>query len=225
MKDERGSEITRLRAALTAIMFSLAACAHKGQMTPEPGAQASQGSGQAAADESGGVRVVAEAQRWRGDPATLSQYVFPVWMKIVNHSGKALWLGYSALRMEDPHDSQVRFMAVPPAKVTGKAEIPVSAAPPEIGLDDPWWGTSLEPDFAHYVRPKLHWEESLPTREMIHWAIKEGVVPDGRTIAGFVYFPKTKRDIEALTLRADLVDATTKQSFGRIDIPLSAVLN
>jgi hypothetical protein len=146
-------------------------------------------------------------------------------MQIENHSGKALWLRYSALRMEDPNDSQVTISAVPPFKVNGKAIIPISAVPPEFGIEDPWMGTWLEPGFDDYLASKMSWQESLPTKEMLRRAIREGVVADGRKIAGFVYFPKTKQDPATLTLRTDLVDAITNQSFGQVEIPLAVVLD
>ena len=203
----------------------LAACAHGDQPGPAHSAATIRGSVQIGAAENAGVRMVAWAHTWDGDPPTLSQYVLPIWIQIENHSGRALWLRYNAVRIEDPCDSQVTLTAVPPVKVNGKAEIPVSALPPEFRLYDPWWGTSLEPEFQHYIVRNLHWEENLPTREMIRQAISEGVVPDGRKIGGFVYFQKTNLDLKALTLRTDLVDATTKESFARVEIPLAAVLD
>jgi hypothetical protein len=51
------------------------------------------------------------------------------------------------------------------------------------------------------------------------------VLANGGKIAGLVYFPKTKQDLAAFTLRADLVDATTEQSLGRVEIPLAVVKN
>ena len=65
----------------------------------------------------------------------------------------------------------------------------------------------------------------MPTKEMLRRAIREGLVADGRKIAGFVYFQKTRPDVAGLTLSADLVDAATNQSFGRIAIPLTVESN
>jgi hypothetical protein len=84
-------------------------------------------------------------------------------------------------------------------------------------------GTWLEPGVDDSLA-NMHWQESLPTREMLRRAIREGVVADGRKVAGFVYLPRTNQDPAALTLSADLVDALTKQSFGRIEIPLAVLL-
>jgi hypothetical protein len=209
-------------AGLSALAF--AACAHRDQIPPATGS-APHGFGQALVGENAGVRVVARAHAWNGDPPTLSQYVLPIWIQIENHSGKTLSLRYDAFRVEDPNDSHVTLSALPPFTVKGKAIIPVSAVPPEFGLEDTWMGTWLEPGFDGYLASNFRWQESLPTREMLRRAIRDGVVIDGGKIAGFVYFPRTSQDPAALTLSAGLVDAMTKQSFGRVEIPLAGVLH
>jgi hypothetical protein len=209
-------------AGLSALAFS--ACAHSDQRPPVAGS-APHGFGQTLVGENAGVRVLARLHAWNGDPPTLSQYVLPVWIQIENHSGRALWLRYDSLRVEDATDSHVTLSALPPFTVKGKAIIPVSAVPPEFGLEDTWMGTWLEPGFDDYLASTMHWQESLPTREMLRRAIRDGVVIDGGKIAGFVYFPRTSQDPAALTLSAGLVDAMTKQSFGRIEIPLAGVLH
>jgi hypothetical protein len=218
---EFADRIKWLCGMLTGVgMLVLAGCAHSSQPVPVSGA-VTQDTGQRVSGEEAGVRVVAQAQTWSGDPPTLPRYVLPIWIQVENHSGKALWLRYSTICLEDPKDSQAAIPAVPPAEVKGKAFIPVSALPPDFRLDDPWWGTELDPEFQYYIARNVHWEENMPTKEMLRRAIREGVVADGKKVAGFVYFPKTKREI--VTLRADLVDATTRQPFGRIEIPLAVV--
>jgi hypothetical protein len=206
-------------------LLALAGCAHHDKLGPAPGAMTPASASKGLVGENAGVRVVARIQTWNGDPPTLSQYVLPIWVQIENHSGKPLLLRYSALSMEDKNDSQVKLSAVPPARVTGKATIPGSAVPPEFGLEDPWLGTWLEPGFDDILVSKMSWQENLPTREMLHRALREGVVANERKVAGFVYFPKTKQDPATFILRADLIDATTNQSFGRIEIPLAVLLD
>jgi hypothetical protein len=179
-------------------------------MAPAPGLRAT--------GENAGVRMLAKSEIWSGDPPTLPRYVLPIWIQVENHSGRSLWLRYSTICVEDSNDRQTA-PAVPPTEVKGKAFIPVSALPPDFRLDDPWWGTELDPEFEYYIARNVHWEEDMPTKEMLRRAIREGVVADGKKIAGFVYFPKTKREV--VTIRAGLVDATTKQPFGRIEIPLT----
>jgi hypothetical protein len=232
-------DMTFVTAKLVGVfVLALSGCAHSYRLVPMPGTAATQGPGQAVAGESADVRMVASAQIWSGDPPTLSQFVLPIWVEIENHSGKPLWLRYSGLRMEDPN-GKATLHAIPPFKVKGNTIIPASAVRPEfhgngfyvvpllrpsyIGLDDPWQGSSLEPDFAYYGDHGVEWEETLPTDDMLRRAIPEGVVADGGKVAGFVYFQRMKAGFTGLILRNDLVDAVTKQPFGRVDIPFAVV--
>jgi hypothetical protein len=163
--------------------------------------------------------MIARARAWNGNPPTLSQYVLPVWLEVENHSGKTLSLRYDSFRVKSPPDNPEMLRAVPPSQVKGNAIIPVSAVPAEFRLEDEWIGEWVESDLDQYVA-HAYWREPLPTKEMLRRAIREGLVADGRKIAGFVYFQKTRPDVAGLTLSADLVDAATSQSFGRIEIPL-----
>jgi len=214
-----------LRAVLVgAVTLTLLACSHNDNLVRPPDAMTPQRSSQSLLGESAGVRVVAKMQTWHGDPPTLSRYVLPVWVQIDNHSGKALLLRYRDISMASLNDGQVTLAALVPAMVKGKATIPVADVPPEFGLQDTWMGTWLEPDFDDHLASRMSWQENLPTKEMLRRAIREGVVADGKKVAGFVYFPRPKQDPAALTLRADLVDAATQLSFARVEIPLAIVL-
>jgi len=212
-----------LRGALVGAC-ALAACAHRDQPVPVSGAAKTASALQNETGESAGVRMTARARAWNGNPPTLSQYVLPVWLEIENHSGKTLWLRYDSFRVVAPPDIPEMLRAVPPSQVKGNAIIPVSSVPPEFRLEDEWTGEWVEPGFDQYVA-HAYWREPLPTREMLRRGIREGVVADGRKIAGFVYFQKTRPDVAGLTLSADLVDAATSQSFGRIEIPLAIEIN
>ena len=204
--------------------FALAGCAHSDQPVPVSGATKTASALQSETGQSAGVRMIARARTWNGNPPTLSQYVLPVWVEVENHSGKTLWLRYDSFRVEAPPDNPEMLRAMPPSQVKGNAIIPVSAVSPEFRLEDEWTGEWVEPDFDQYVA-HAYWREPLPTREMLRRGIREGVVADGRKIAGFVYFQKTRPDVAGLTLSADLVDAATSQSFGRIEIPLAIEIN
>jgi hypothetical protein len=212
-----------LRGALLSVC-ALAACAHRDQPAAVSGAAKTASALQNETGESAGVRMIARARAWNGNPPTLSQYVLPVWIEVENHSGKTLWLRYDSFCVEAPPDNREMLRAVPPSQVKGNAIIPVSAVPAEFGLEDEWIGEWVEPDLDQYVA-HAYWREPLPTKEMLRRAIREGLVADGRKIAGFIYFQKTRPDVAGLTLSADLVDAATNQSFGRIAIPLTVESN
>ena len=218
------------------LALALLGCAHGYRLVPKPDEPATQGPGQAVAGESAGVRIVASAEIWNGDPVNLAQYVLPVWIEIENHSGKALWLRYSGLRLVG---GRVALLSIPPYRVNGNAIMPAAAARAEArpegfyvapllgpsynGLDDPWQSTLLEADMDYHLAHSWDWEEAMPTADMIRKALPEGVVEDGDKVAGFVYFQKVKKGVKSLTLRGDLIDVTTKQHFGEVDIPFAVV--
>jgi hypothetical protein len=189
------------------------------------------------AGEGGGVRLLADPRRWAGDPPTLSQYVLPVWVEIENHSGKALLLRYSDITLSGAGGNTLR--AIPPFKVHGNAIVSPSAVRPEFhakgffvapylgpfytGLDDPWQGALIEPDMDYYLAHHVYWEEPMPTDDMLRQAVPEGVLSDGGKVSGFIYFQRITRGSPGLTLRSELVDVTTRQSSGRIEIPFAVV--
>jgi len=84
--------------------------------------------------ESAGVRMIARARAWNGNPPTLSQYVLPVWLEVENHSGKTLSLRYDSFRVKSLPDNPEMLRAVPPSEVKGKRDHSVSAVPPEFAL-------------------------------------------------------------------------------------------
>jgi hypothetical protein len=74
-----------LRGALLGAC-ALAACAHRDQPVPVSGAAKAASALQSETGESAGVRMIARARAWNGNPPTLSQYVFPVWVEVENTS-------------------------------------------------------------------------------------------------------------------------------------------
>ncbi len=186
----RRSRMTRLLGALFGVSaLALVGCAHSYRLVPTPDAPVTQGPGQAVAGESAGVRMVASAQIWNGDPPNLAKFFLPLWVEIENHSGKALWLRYSGLGLESPSDTRVTLHAVPPFRMKGNAIVPITAVRPEfhakgfyvapllgpsyIGTDDPWQGPLIEADLAYYVDHDVDWEEPMPTADMVRRAIRK----------------------------------------------------
>jgi len=214
--------------------FWLPACVHTYRLVPGPGATPAQGTAPAASNHDKGVRITASAQAWNGNPATLTDFVLPIWVQIENKSGKDLWISYSRLQMLGPEGSGVTLRAIPPFKVSGKTIVATTAANPAIeavgfhvapylgpsytGFGDPWRGIGFATDFEYYVDQASYWEEYLPTPDMIRWAMPEGAVSNGGKVAGFLYFQKLKAGIPSLTLRDQLLDANSREAFGQIDI-------
>jgi len=221
------------------LALGLLACAHSYRLVPAPGAVSPQAGGRAATSENQGVRITANAQVWNGNPPTLNDFVLPVWVQVENNSGKDLWIGYNKLMMLGPEGSGVALHAVPPFKVNGKTIVATSVGNPQIeavgfrvapylgpsyaGFGDPWRGVDFPNDFEYYVDQTSYWQEYLPTPDMVRWALPEGAVSNGGKIAGFVYFQKLKTGVASLILRDDLVDASSGQVFGQVDVPFAVV--
>jgi hypothetical protein len=62
-------------------------------------------------------------------------------------------------------------------------------------------------------------ETPLPTKDMLEQALPEGTLENGGTVAGFIYFQSIGKREQQVTLQAQLVDARTGESFGRLSIP------
>ncbi len=93
---------------------------------------------------------------------------------------------------------------------------------PGMGFwDGSLWGP---PDWAYFNNYQPYMRAvHLPTKSMLRKAIPEGVVGNGGSISGFLYFQKVKadKDNQPVTFDAKLVDARTNQEFGRISIPFT----
>lgn len=81
-------------------------------------------------------------------------------------------------------------------------------------LYDPWFVDPFYGPYGYYWVPP----EPLPTRDMLRRALPEGVLEDGGSVAGFVYFQNVSGREHSVTLRARLVDARTGEQFGTLDI-------
>lgn len=79
------------------------------------------------------------------------------------------------------------------------------------------WAAS---DYAWYDRYYRDWPEQLPTEDMVNQALPEGVLEDGGTIAGLLYFQYAGRE-NATRLDLNLVDASTQQPFATASVPVA----
>ncbi|MFZ5441142.1 MAG: hypothetical protein ACOZQL_14125 [Myxococcota bacterium] len=72
----------------------------------------------------------------------------------------------------------------------------------------PWW--SVHWHTTHYAQ----WPVPLPSDDMIRRALPEGVLDDGGTVSGFVYFPQLGARERTVKLELKLADATTGTEWG-----------
>src|SRR6267378_659375 len=68
-----------------------------------------------------------------------------------------------------------------------------------------------------------NWPERPPTQDMLSEALREGVVEDGRSVVGVVYFESVIGRESAVELEMTLVDSTDGQTFGGIAIPFQTL--
>ncbi len=79
------------------------------------------------------------------------------------------------------------------------------------------WAAS---DLAWYDRTYRTWPEQLPSEDMVNQALPEGVLDDGGTIAGLLYFQYAGRE-SATRLDLTLVDASSQQAIGTASLPVA----
>lgn len=181
---------------IAAVAIALVGCAT--QLRPAPEALLLPGPGQAAIAETAGVRIVASADAWRGDPETLDRIVTPMLVRVENDGAVAVQVRYEdfALVAEDGR----RFAAIPPFNVRGVVSTP------NRGLY-PVYGPGVSPFYSFYphlaVAPGIYpfdplyydaywpywyrWVD-LPTGDMVQKALPEGVLQPGGRTTGFLYF-------------------------------------
>jgi len=87
---------------------------------------------------------------------------------------------------------------------------PVSANAPSSASSRP-----AEWDYDRFA----NWPERLPTQEMLPEALPEGVVENGGSVAGVIYFESVTGRESAADLEMTLVDPNDGQTFGRVAIP------
>ena len=213
-----------------ALLFMNTACARYKVLVPAATATLVPGRRDMATGESAGVRIAADCNAWSGYPYDLERIMIPMLVSITNKSGKPLRIRYKDFVLTAAGAS--RYSALPPYRIQGSIEhaMPVNPAfgfngfylvpyyRPFYDWDFDDWGGPFDFDLGYYRQNYAVWRVGLPTRDMIRQAIPEGVLRDGGRLSGFLYFPMVEHRNEAVTFTADLVDAETQKTFGKVSI-------
>lgn len=223
-----------LLAFIPLLALGPAGCATK--LVPAPGAHRVPSIGYAADAEQAGVHVVAATEAWRGFPTDLGDIVEPMLVTITNDSGRSLELRYEHFDLLTPGGAA--FVALPPFQISGVSYEPVYAmGGPALGFGfsvapylSPWYpGWTVyggpfpfNPGYysGYYTYYSSYERLSLPTSDMIHKALPEGVLEPGGRITGFLYFEQVT-DVSHVVFVARLVEVGG-QPFGEIQIPFIA---
>lgn len=224
-------------ASLAAIM--LLGCAQTARLVPGPEATHIGVRRSAAVDEVDGVRIVARPNAWKGGES-VTHYVTPVRVRIENDSGEALRIRYDSFALIS--DTGERYTALPPILVEDLSYdldadherrvvyVPrfeyslFHLAPQYTGIypnlvvvESPFVYDPLY--YRHYYR---YWKETpLPSQEMLERAVPEGILDDGGSISGFLYFEAVDPDESSVTFRAEVVLASNGRMPGAISIPFT----
>jgi len=225
----------RTRGLWVVAIGLMAGCIPEARLQPLPEARSLAGDTSAAVAEAHGVRLVADGASWEGYPKNLERRLTPVQVRLENHSGRALRIQYEHFDVEG--STRFHYAAVPPLSLDensdgSSAVCSASAWPREYRWG--WYGRGWEPRpfrplwsnpfYDPYYDPfyspqHMRCETPLPTKDMLEQALPEGTLENGGTVAGFIYFQSIGKREQQVTLQAQLVDARTGESFGRLSIP------
>lgn len=189
-----------------------------------------------------GVQMTVAGGGWTGHPAELEGTLTPLRVDIVNNSGRPLRVRFDEIKLISPAGRE--YAALPPYEIdetlTDTVDKPVA---PEFAHDRfyvvPYasrqftpglrpWNEPFAYDAAYYGPRYAEWpaysrrvEVKLPTEDMVSRGLPEGVIEDGGSVSGFVYFQKVPGSLDRVDFRAELVDARTGEEFGTVTVPLA----
>ncbi|PTL81366.1 hypothetical protein [Vitiosangium sp. GDMCC 1.1324] len=199
----------RFRILGVVLLGLLSGCSTSGRLLPTPAPEVVVSTdGRIAAIASNGVRLVASADTWKGNPSDLENALTPVELILENTSGRNLRVEYADFALV----GEARYAAIQPQSLSRpatSAHVPV--APPSYS---PYGHLSRE------SQPTcLTCSAGLPTADMLRLAFPEGLLKDESSWSGFLYFQLLGAHERQVTLQARLVDASTGEAFGTLRIP------
>jgi hypothetical protein len=188
------------------------ACAHAHQLVPAAGAPREPGNPRVAAETVEGVRLRVDSSAWR--EGYVRDALSPLQVSIDNGSDRPLRIAYTQFTLSV--GKGFRLQALPPFQVAIQ-NATATAVPycPWVGFWT-WDGRFYDPGYC--AGWGSAWPAALPDQTVLRHALPEGIVDPGGRVSGFLYFPDQPEG-EAVTFVASLVDATTSQVFGTIEIP------
>jgi hypothetical protein len=221
----------RALGPVAAALLLAAGCIPETQLRPDPSAQRLQTDGDAARAEASGLQLVADGTAWKGVPEDLERSLTPVRVTLENRSGRPVRLAYGDFALVSP-ESHFRYAAIPPLTLSGASLasgyggsgredfLPLGSGRNAYGGrwgPGPFIGPYRDPFYPHpYV---AQCEERLPTQDMLEQALPEGTLESGGRVEGFLYFQGVAARERRVVLQARLVDASSGEPLGTLDIP------
>jgi len=243
-RDPAGAKPTAFRPgtwiglALGAVLASAGACVRAGpELLPASGYTSSIGRRSLAGESRSGLAVTADASVWHSQPKTLAREVTPVWVTLRNTTGRPLRVQYDEFRLRGA--SGAIYIALAPYASRGSKSGPAFEVTdggafdkfyvaPYMAASYPWlpvWTGPLPYGPSNY---SVAWRAGLPTASMLERALPEGVMEDGGTVSGYLYFQKVRAQEGKVTFLAGLQEPSAAREpptrqLASIEIPFVRV--
>jgi hypothetical protein len=227
-------------AALAIGVFagSLAGCGSTSRLEPAPGTAVVPGESDAALVTSSGVSISIDPGGWAGEPVNLEEIVESFEVTVQNRSNHPLRLRYDDFQLTTSQG--FTSAAIPPYQIRGTVTDQTAVADPVLvpryrydrfliapgywGYypSMPRWTSAWTHDPVYYDRYYPTWQVSMPTRDMMELALPEGVLEPQGSVTGHLFFQKLPLEATGAHFKATLIDATTGQPFGTLNVPFVA---
>jgi len=216
--------------ASIALITAASSCGYGVTPPPRDPPDADWTAGGAAVMNVKGVRLLARGGAWRGTPANLGADVTPIEVRIENASGKPIRVLYERFALVAGDGRTFYPLPLLPL-AAGTAKMP--AVQPAYADDHffvaprlrtayvtlPVWGHTLPQDESLYRLDYQKWNQHLPTPNIIDEGLPEGVLANGGTVSGFLYFDGEARGEHDLVFQADVEDSDGDARVALITIP------
>ena len=188
------------------------------------------------------VQVTVSSDSWVGSPEVRNE-VTPLKITVANNNENPIKITYDNMKLVS-EDSTV-FTALPIYNLIGTVN-DVQLAPEhnvivesEIDHDRfyiypmytrvynniPITDYKYFEDPSYYSQYYSEWNETgMPTAGMRNLALPEGILDNGGSISGFVYFQKVDADVESVELSMDIINAENNEVLGNIQLPFWVML-
>jgi hypothetical protein len=227
---------TAMRFVLVALVASVGACTTQPELLPAAGHTSAMGRRSLAVESRSGVTVTADGSVWDSSPKNLATELTPVWVTLHNETGRSLRVQYDEFTLRGASGAiYVALAPYVPGASTSRAVFEVQdggdfdkfQVAPYLAPSYPWlpvWNGPLS------YGPSIHsvaWRAGLPTASMLERALPEGVLENGGSVSGFLYFQKVDVRESRATFQIALQEPTpawqpTRQ-VAAIDIPFRRV--
>ena len=227
---------TSVRFVLVALVASMGACVTEPELLPDSGHTNAIGRRSLAVESRSGVTVTADGSVWDSSPKNLETELTPVWVTLHNETGRSLRVQYDEFTLRGA--SGAVYVALAPHalpasrsratfQVQDGGDFDNFQVAPYLAPFYPWLPVWNGPLSYGPSIDSVAWPAGLPTVSMLERALPEGVLENGGSVSGFLYFQKVDARESRATFHAGLQEPTpalhpTRQ-VAAIDIPFRRV--